>query len=245
MKRGVGVVVIGNEVLTAKVEDKNGPLVLRRLRESGVAVPIVLTVTDDVPEIVQALHYVADKAERVITSGGIGPTHDDVTVRAVAESLGRAVERAPELEALVRAYYGENCPPEAFRLAEAPAGSRLVRAAGVRFPVVACEHVYMLPGIPELFRKQLEAVIPELPRAPVALASIYVTATEPEIAAALDRVSAANPDVAIGSYPTIDSTRDFRVKLTVEHAQADRVVEVVSALRREIPAAAVVRLEGP
>jgi molybdenum cofactor synthesis domain-containing protein len=235
--------IIGNEVLTAKVEEANGAHLIRRLREHGLPLCSVHVVPDDVDAIVEALALARRRARWVFTSGGIGPTHDDVTVRAVALALGRRVVVLPEMEALLTRAWGKKAPSsEAWRLAEAPEGSRLLHGAQSRFPVLACDDVYLLPGVPELFRAQLELCLAELPGAPVQVRELFLSVGEPEIAHALDAVALALPHVAIGSYPTWGDGAAYRVKLTVEHVDAAVVTAAVERLVRELPEGCVLRL---
>lgn len=244
--RAVCGVIIGNEVLTAKVTEANGALLIRRLRERGVELHSVHLVRDDVDEIVEQLVACRRRARFVITSGGVGPTHDDVTVRAVALSLQRPVIRLPEMEARIRGFYGERrVPPEALRMAEAPAGATLVPSADPRFPVLECDGVFMLPGVPQLFRVHLEAVLGRLPGRPLAFGQLFLSVGESEIAAVLDRVALARPHVAIGSYPTWGEGLDFKVRLTIEHEHVAEVQDAMAALEAGLGAGAVVRREGP
>ena|SRR5215813_3887960 len=240
--QGAAAIIIGNEVLSAKVEDANGPFLLRRFREHGIPVRSFEVVPDEVDAIVGAVARARASARWVVTSGGIGPTHDDVTVRAVALALGRGVVRLPEIvELLARGY--PDLPPEALRLAEAPAGTVLLAPPGAPYPVLACDGVFLLPGIPSLFRIQLETVLSTLPRGAVHVRSLYLSRSEAEIAAALDRVALGTPEVDIGSYPAVVAGADHRVRVTVEGTEPTRVEAVVARLREELPADAVLRVE--
>ena len=122
--RAVCAVIIGNEVLTAKVVEANGTLLIRRLRERGIELSSVHLVRDEVDELVEQLAACRRRARYVITSGGVGPTHDDVTVRAVALALQRPVVRLPEMEARIRAYYAGRAMPF-IQLKHATAGERM------------------------------------------------------------------------------------------------------------------------
>lgn len=236
-------VIIGNEVLTAKVRDLNGAHLIGRLRERGVALRWMAIVPDEIDAIVEAVAHGRSVATYVFTSGGIGPTHDDVTVRAVALVLGRAVVRIPELEALIRRHSTGPVSPEALRLAEAPAGTELLWREGTWYPVLHCDGVYLLPGVPQLFKVQLEAVLPRLEGTPMRVRSLYLCLGEPEIAGVLDRVAISAPDVAIGSYPEFDRDAGYRVKVTVENPELESVDAVVAKLRAELPEGAILRVE--
>lgn len=244
--RAVCAVIIGNEVLTAKVTEANGALLVKRLRERGIELNSVHLVRDDVDEIVEQLLACRRRARFVITSGGVGPTHDDVTVRAVALALGRPVVRLPELEARIRGYYGDQpVPAEALRMAESPEGGTLVPSHDPRFPVLECDGVFMLPGVPQLFKVHLEAVLDHLPGQPRAMGQLFLSVGEPEIAARLDRIALERPQVAIGSYPVWGDGHDHRVRLTVEHDSADAVREAMVAIVTALGVDVIVRREDP
>ena len=243
VQTGAAAVVIGNEVLSAKVEDANGPFLVKRLREHGVPLRSISIVPDEIDPIVGAVVAARAAARWLITSGGIGPTHDDVTVRAVALALGREVVRLPKIVELLSRGHPGSLPAEALRLAEAPVGTELLAPEGTVYPVLAVEGIFLLPGVPSLFRMQLETVLSSLPRAAVHVRSLYVSRGEAEIAAALDRIALGMPDVGIGSYPAVTSGADHRVRITVEAAEAERVDLVVARLRSELPEGAVLRVE--
>ena len=242
-RSGAAAVIIGNEVLTAKVQDLNGPLLIRRLRECGVPLRSVEVVPDEIDAIVDAVARARAKACHVFTSGGIGPTHDDVTVRAVAMALGRRVVRLAAMEALLRERYHDAVTPEALRLADAPEGTVLLTQEGTWYPVLAVEDIYLLPGVPQLFRLQLETVLKRLRGQPVYLSNLYLRLGEGAIAAVLDRVALDMPHVAIGSYPEFDPAKDYRVKVTVESAESAPVGEAVRRIREGLPVDAVLRSE--
>ncbi len=236
-------VIIGNEVLSAKVVDQNGALLVKRLRERGIGLRWMAVVPDEVDAIVEAVRLARAKAWHVFTSGGIGPTHDDVTVRAVALALGRRVVRLEEMERLVREHYGPNAAPEALRLADAPEGAELLFQEGIWYPVLSCERIYLLPGVPQLFKLQLETVLSRLSGAPPVLRTVYLSVGEAEIAHALDRVALAMPHVQLGSYPTWEREAGYKVRITVEHARPEPVDEAVSRLVEALPPGSVVRVE--
>jgi molybdenum cofactor synthesis domain-containing protein len=242
-RRGAAAVIIGNEVLSAKVQDENGNLLIRRLRQQGIPLRSLTMVPDEVDAIVDAVGRARLIAQHVFTSGGIGPTHDDVTVRAVSLAMGRPVVRLPEMEALIRKHYGERLTSEALRLADAPEGAELWRTEGVWMPVLVCDGIYLLPGVPQLFKIQLEAVLSRLERQQVHLRCLYLSAGESEIAHVLDRVALSMPQVAIGSYPNFDRQLGYSVKLTVEADEPAPVEGALAWLRRELPQGCILRTE--
>jgi len=238
--------VVGNEVLSAKSADENGPHAIRRLRELGVRLRTVAVLSDRLDDIVEAVDRERRRVTWVITSGGIGPTHDDVTVRAVARALSRPLLRNDTLAGVVREHHrerlGGEAPEAALRMADLPEGARLV--GDPRFPTIAVENLFVLPGVPRFFRWQLEQIAPLLAGSPLALGALYLALGENPIADALEQVAAGNPDVEIGSYPRFDDA-DHRVRVTVEGEDAARVRAVLDALRVALPDGAVVREDEP
>lgn len=243
-RSGAAAVIIGNELLTAKIRDLNGPLLIERLREIGMPIRSITLVPDEVDVIVDAVARARATAEHVFTSGGIGPTHDDVTVRAVSLAIGRRVVRLPEMLELLRGHArGRHLTDEALRLADAPEGTALWSAPGLALPVLSCDRIYMLPGVPQLFREQLEVVLARLERRPVHLKVMYLSAYEAEIARALDRIALDLPHVAIGSYPNFDPERDYTTRLTIEHERPGPVIEALRRLELTLPKGSILRIE--
>jgi molybdenum cofactor synthesis domain-containing protein len=239
-------VVVGNEVLSAKVTDENGPWLAGRLRRLGLELRAIQTVRDRVEEIAEAVRRERARSGWVITSGGVGPTHDDVTLEAVAEALGRPLERSDELARIIDAVhqrmFGEPAPETALRMALVPAGTERLGDAG--YPTLVCDGVVMLPGVPRFFRYQFDQLAPLLLGVPFHLACVYLRVGEEQIAAPLAEVARAHPDVELGSYPRFDEA-DHRVKLTVEARDAGAVDRALAALLRVLPEQAVLRVERP
>jgi molybdenum cofactor synthesis domain-containing protein len=242
MARQAAAIVIGDEILTGKIRDTNGPYLVDKLRSVGLRLGRILTVPDRVDEIAWALRACLPDFGPVFTSGGIGPTHDDLTVAGVAHALGRKVVVEPELAALVRKHYGPDAPEEALRLARVPEGARLVRTPSSWYPVIAVDELYLLPGVPQLFRMHVDAIAGNYGGPSFYLRCVYLSVGETAIARVLDRVAAEHPAVAIGSYPRIDDA-DHKVKLTVEAQDVGPVDRALAALLAALPKSSVVRVE--
>jgi molybdenum cofactor synthesis domain-containing protein len=243
MGRTAAAVIIGNEILSGKVEDANGPYLVRKLRELGIELRRIVVVPDEVDAIVDAVAALRSQVNLLVTSGGVGPTHDDVTVRAVAKALARPVVRDPAMEARVREHYGARLTPEALRLADCPQGGAFEPCPGLWLPVLTVENLALLPGVPDLFRAQLDTVAGRFRDCPFHLRVLFLSEPEVAIAATLDAVAARFPDVAIGSYPRFDRGADHRVKLTVESRARDRVEAALEALLADLPSGGVLRVE--
>jgi FAD synthetase len=241
-QKTAAIVVIGNEILTGKSEDKNASFLIGELHKLGVALRRVIIVPDDVDTIAKAVRDCASEFDHVFTSGGVGPTHDDVTIEAIARAFDRAVVRHPELEAMLRGYFGDDADAARMRMADTPDGAELIREKGLRWPVLAMENVYVLPGVPELFRSKFEAIRERFRAEPFHISEIYTREDEFDIAPRLDKVAAENPDVEIGSYPTF-TRDDYRVKITIESKEAAAVERARKALLELLDPDAIARME--
>src|SRR5579885_1203583 len=164
--RTAGLVVVGNEILSGKVVDTNAPFLARELRALGVELRRIVTIPDDLEEIAAAVREFAARYDVVFTSGGVGPTHDDVTIAGVARGLGRAVVRHPVIESRIREFYGEKVNAARLKMAEVPEGTELIVDGRLGFPTIKCENVYVLPGIPELFEQKFLALRDRFAAAP-------------------------------------------------------------------------------
>lgn len=239
---GAAAIVIGDEILSGKIRDANGPYLIDKLRSVGTRLGRILTVGDDLDEIAWAVNACRGRFSPLFTSGGIGPTHDDLTVAGVARALGRGVIRHPEIEAALRQHYGATLNEEALRLANVPEGALLLRSPKSWYPVITVEDIYLLPGVPELFRMHVDGLVERHRGEPFHLRCVYLSVGETEIASVLDRIAKEHPRIALGSYPRLDTT-DHRVKLTLE-AQVREPVEVaLEALLAALPAGVVLRVE--
>jgi molybdenum cofactor synthesis domain-containing protein len=241
-QKTAAIVVIGNEILTGKSEDKNASFLIGELYKLGVALRRVIIVPDDVDTIAKAVRECASEFDHVFTSGGVGPTHDDVTIEAIARAFDRAVVRHPELEAMLRGYFGDDADAARMRMADTPDGAELIREKGLRWPVLAMGNVYVLPGVPELFRSKFEAIRERFRAEPFHISEIYTREDEFDIAPRLDKVAAENPDVEIGSYPTF-TRDDYRVKITIESKEAAAVERARKALLELLDPDAIARME--
>jgi molybdenum cofactor synthesis domain-containing protein len=242
----VSLVVVGNEVLSGKVVDENGPWLAERLHELGIELRSIQTVRDRVDEIVEAVLRERPRVGWIITSGGVGPTHDDVTVAAVASALGRRVVRDERLAETYRVIHrrlrGVEMPEAGLRMADVPVGTELL--GDPAFPTLVCDGVVMLPGVPKFLRYQFDRFAGAMSGEPFHLACVFVSVLEDQIAPALTAVAAAHPRVELGSYPRFDDA-DHTVKVTVESRDRGDVCAALEALLAALPATCLVRVTRP
>lgn len=213
-------VVIGDEILSGKVQDSNTPYLIGELRSLGVALRQIQVVPDVLEDIAAAVAAAVARFDHVFTSGGVGPTHDDLTIAGVALALGRPVVRHPQLEAALRGYYerkGQPLVERNLRMADVPEGATLLQPDELHWPVLTHGKVYILPGVPEIFRAKFAAIRERFRVAPFHQRQVLVRDDEGVIARHLDQIAERYPSVALGSYPRFAVAPDgHRVKLTLE-----------------------------
>ncbi|HUS32425.1 MAG TPA: competence/damage-inducible protein A [Kofleriaceae bacterium] len=238
-----GIVIIGDEILSGKFAEENAAFLIGELRALGVDLRRITFVPDDLEDIAQTVVENARRFDYVFTSGGVGPTHDDITMAAIAHGFGTTVMRHPDLEARVRGYWKDKLADANLRLADVPTGAELVYGKDQIWPVIALQNVYIMPGVPTLFRRKFVDIRDRFRASPVTAARLYVDVEEGELAPMLDAVVARYPAVKIGSYPRF-SEKDFKVLVTLEGPSTDEVTGALEMLATSV-GTRVVRREEP
>lgn len=231
-------VIIGQELLSGKVQDQNLGYLAGRLFGLGVEVKRVLFVTDATDDIVEALRWVYPRHDYVLTTGGMGPTHDDVTVAAVSQALERPMVHSPNLEKLLQSLYGLEAGPELTRMACIPEGSELFYPEGHRFPQLKVGNVYLFPGVPAIVRRKFEAIAEHFQGPAIHSAALELDRPEMEIVNPLNLVVEAFPEVRFGSYPLYHEGRES-VRITLDSTRESKLAEALALLERlvNIPSA--------
>jgi len=214
---------IGNELLSGKVTDLNLAYAIKELRALGAELACALVVPDTFEAIGDGLRYALAHADHVFTTGGVGPTHDDLTVPAIAKALGRDLVRDPGLEAAIRAWYGKHTNDEVLRMADVPRGAVLEKDERFFLPLAGIavdqKSVFWFPGEPTHFKRQFDRWKARFRGTrPFVLAELFLDVDEGEIAHDLRAVEDAH-GVAIGSYPKYDqdaAAAGYRVLVTIE-----------------------------
>ncbi len=239
--------LVGDELLSGKVEEANLVVLARALRGLGVDLRRVVTIHDDVNTIADEVRSLARSHDVLVTSGGVGPTHDDLTVDGVAKAFGVPVDLDPELVALLREHYQERCTDNHLLMARVPRGAALETSVDVRWPTIRYENTWLFPGVPEIFRLKLPVLVAWLRaslgagRAWVSRA-VYTQMDEGSLMPLLDVVVKAFADVSIGSYPKWADTT-YKTKLTFDGQDAARVEAAKDAFVALLPAGEPKRIE--
>ncbi|UQA62664.1 competence/damage-inducible protein A [Polyangium aurulentum] len=241
--RTAAALIIGNELLTGKIADANVLVLARALRLLGVQLKRVVMVLDDIDVIAQEVRALSSSHDWLFTSGGVGPTHDDVTIDAVALAFGAKVISSAPMEQMLRDAYGDKLTEGHLLMARIPEGARLASNAKMPWPTVVMKNVWVLPGVPEIFQAKLPLIRDELGAdQPFVSHAVFTTLDEGTLKPMLDSVVAAHPDIEIGSYPRW-SGLEYRTKLTFDGLDPARVQAARDAFAASLPEGAVVRVE--
>ena len=236
-------IVIGNELLSGKVEEKNLLELSRLLRELGIRFVRAVVIADEIAVIRREVEELSRSVDVVFTSGGVGPTHDDVTIEAVAQAFGVDCVVDPVLERLLKKVYGESLTEAHLRMALVPRGAELVSKSDAHWPATLMRNVFVLPGVPEIFRMKLESVRAHLSGSrPFISQAAFVNLEEVELKERLDAVVGRHPDVEVGSYP---KWRDptYRTKVTFDARDRAAVESALADFLAQLEPEALVRVE--
>ena len=239
-----GILIIGNEILTGKVQDENATYLLRELRRQGVDVPRVHVIPDEIPEIARDVREFSEKYDYVLTSGGVGPTHDDVTMDGVAAAFALPLEQNAEMTQMLRGALREREPNAShLKMCTLPKGAKLIATKDLWFPLVQVKNVFIFPGIPRLLQAKFDAARETFRGEPVYLRRVYVSLIESDIAADLNALLVEFTDLMLGSYPRTSHDVDYMTMLTLESRDEGYAERAAQALVKKMPSGTVVRVE--
>ncbi len=242
MSKTAGIIIIGNEVLSGKTQDINSTFLCRELRLLGVDVQRVTVIPDERELIGSTAARFSDRWDLVFTTGGVGPTHDDVTIEGIALGFGVKAVIDPGLERRLSERYGADLNPARLRMAMVPEGAELLGAGALFAPVVRMKNVYIFAGVPRILQDRFNAVKERFREAPYYLRNIYIKDGEGVIAAMLNDLLERFPEIMLGSYPVLDHP-DYKVKVTVESKSGEYLEQAVARLLEELPESAIFRIE--
>ncbi len=194
--------VIGNEILSGRTQDANIGFVAERLGAMGVPLREARIVADDQDAIVAAVNALRRRYAYVFTSGGIGPTHDDITAASIAAAFARPLVRHPDAVRRLERYYGDDLTEARLKMAETPEGASLIENPTSAAPGFRLENVFVLAGVPSILQAMFEGLTATLNGGPPILnRAVTATVREGDIAEPLAGIQARWPAVDIGSYP--------------------------------------------
>lgn len=197
--------VIGDEILSGRTRDANMHHLAGRLTEAGIDLKEVRVVSDDPGAIVAAARALSEAWDHVFSSGGIGPTHDDITADCMAEAFGQSIDVREDARAILKARYdanGQELNEARLRMARIPEHAKLIDNPVSGAPGFTIENVHVMAGVPSVFKAMVESVLPKLEGgAPLQSVTVRVIKGEGDIAGPLGTLAAKMPALSFGSYP--------------------------------------------
>ena len=231
--RTAAFLIIGNEILSGRTADVNLNRLAKRLSESGVSLREARVVRDETGCIVDAVRALSKAYGYVFTSGGIGPTHDDITTAAIAQAFGAKVTVDPEARAMLEAYYAPRSmelTPARLKMATIPEGAELIRNRISGAPAYRLDNIYVLAGVPSIFAAMLDEAIAQIGETEgYCSRTVRVFAGESTIASLLESVQDSHPGLDVGSYPKM-SAAGFSCDLVVTGLDAEEVSAALEEL---------------
>jgi molybdenum cofactor synthesis domain-containing protein len=229
-----GILVIGDEILSGRTKDKNIGFIAEYLTNLGIDLKEVRVVADDEDDIVAALNALRQRYDYVFTTGGIGPTHDDITADSVAKAFGIGIDHHPAVVARFKERFGDALNEARLRMARIPDGAELIESATILAPGFKVGNVIVMAGVPSIMQAMMDIVAPKLRSGPRMLSdSVRADAKEGDIGSPLRVIATAHPDTSIGSYPYIEDTGKPNTNVVVrarDQAKLDAAMADVKAM---------------
>ena len=231
--RTAAVLVIGDEILSGRTKDRNIGFIADRMTSLGIDLKEVRIVADEKDAIISAIRALSDRYSIVLTTGGIGPTHDDITAESVAEAFGVTAPVDDRARALLQGHYdrtGRTMTEARLRMARIPEGADLIENSVSSAPGFSIRNVHVMAGVPAIMQAMLDALTPRLPTSVVMISeTIEAHRGETEVSALLEAVQADFPQVQIGSYPYHDGER-YTTRIVARSRDAEKLESAIAAL---------------
>ena len=242
--------LVGDEILGGKVADVNTLVAAKELRAAGVALRRVAVVADVMEDIVEELRRLSQRYDVVLTSGGLGPTHDDITLKGVAKALGVPMERSASMAEMITSRYttmGRDLPAEVLdKMAILPKGARMRQPPddAEAWPVLQCANVFVLPGVPDFFAGKLAVIASHFLEgsSPLLSRRVQLNVVEETIVNELNGVVASHPRVSFGSYPVSQGAVQTIVTLEAAGSDNQQLEDGLAALVAALPDGSVVEV---
>ena len=197
--------VIGDEILSGRTRDANMHYLAGQLTERGIDLKEVRVVSDDGPAIIAAVRALAEAYDHVFTSGGIGPTHDDITADCIAAAFEDTIDVRDDARALLQAHYdrsGQELNEARLRMARIPSRGCLIDNPVSTAPGFSLENVHVMAGVPSVFQAMVASILPSLTGgAPLLSRTLRLMRGEGDLAGPLGQFARDFPDLSVGSYP--------------------------------------------
>ncbi|NVN88665.1 MAG: competence/damage-inducible protein A [Rhodopseudomonas sp.] len=233
-----GILVIGDEILSGRTKDKNIGFIAEYLTNIGIDLREVRVVSDDEAAIIEALNALRARYTYVFTTGGIGPTHDDITADSVAKAFGVGIDHHPEVVARFRERFsGQELNEARLRMARIPDGAELIQSATILAPGFKIGNVIVMAGVPSIMQAMMDIVAPKLKSGARMLSeTVQANAREGDIGGPLREIALAHPDTMIGSYPFLDEDKKPNTNLVVRSRDPDKLHAAMAAVKAMLAA---------
>ena len=236
-----GLLVIGDEILSGRTKDKNIGFIAEYLANIAIDLKEVRVIGDEETEIVAALDALRSRYTYVFTTGGIGPTHDDITADSVARAFGVGIDHHPGVVARFRERFtGQDLNEARLRMARIPDGAELIQSATILAPGFMLGNVIVMAGVPSIMQAMMDIVAPKLQSGVKMLSeSIRANAREGDIGGPLREIALAHPETIIGSYPFLDENQKPNTNLVVrsrDQASLTAAMDAVKAMVERLKA---------
>lgn len=242
MPKTAGIIIIGDEILTGKVQDDNAYFMARELFAHGLHLGKISVIADSVHEIAEEVKTFSERYDYVFTSGGIGPTHDDVTIEGIAAAFHVRPVINPMLRSILEKRQG-TLTREQLKMAEVPEGAELYADETLSFPLIRFRNIYIFPGIPQLLRKKFVALEKLFNEPVIRVKKIFLNVSESSIAPLLTEVVRCYREVKVGSYPVLDN-EEYALMITMESLSGSELDNAVQCLIGRVSREVLVRVEG-
>ncbi len=241
--RNAGIIIIGDEILSGMVKDSNSSYIIDHLRDVGIEIKKIVVIGDIIEEIGSTVREFSDAYDIVFTSGGIGPTHDDVTIEAISKGFSVDMVKHPALLRRLRQIIGKEPTEVQQRMALIPKGAEVVTDIDLGLPMIIYRNIYILPGIPSCLQRKVEVIKKILGSGrPPYVKKVYVDEYESAIANTLAGLAKDDPSVKIGSYPYMNDP-EFRVMVSFTGYNKDNLDRSVERFVDSLPSHKIVRIE--
>ncbi|MGB0646955.1 MAG: competence/damage-inducible protein A [Bradymonadia bacterium] len=228
----VGLILIGNELLTGKIRDENGYELARFCFARGATLTTICIVPDETAVIAEAVNRIRQHVDVLITSGGVGPTHDDITYDAIASAFGVKCIPFEPLINRIQSYFGSKVTDAHLKMGYLPSNATLHFPAQSQWPTVSVENVHIFPGVPHIFRAKLNSIKEKLKGTKHHLAILELLGDEGTIAEVLKSCE-AEFNVTIGCYPVFEDPK-FNIRVTIESVNESHLNQAVNRLTTEL-----------
>ena len=233
LKKTAAIVTIGDELLAGKTIDQNTGFLITHLSQQGIIVRCAVTIPDDIDLIVESVKTLSARVNWTFVSGGLGPTHDDMTIEAIAKAFEAPLVTNQILVGKIRKMFGESCTEGHLKMANVPEGTVLIELAHQKIPIIQFRNIFVFPGVPELMNhlflqikdRFIGEILPEV--------ELLLKADEGVIAEDLKQTIVNFPGIKIGSYPSI-LRGGFSIKLILQHKNKETLEKAVLYLKNRV-----------